>query len=312
MGNAACLTVCVCTHNRPDYLATCLRGLARQTVPADQFEILVVDSGSTPERAAALCHHVAAVANARLLRVDEPGLCTARNLGARHAAAEYVAYIDDDAVPEAAWLHNVLHAIQEAHRPGLLSGRILPAWEAPLPPWWPRRLRGVLSIVEAEGRGMFGSSDLPPDLQPCGANLIVHVPTLLTLGGFWSKGRCGRMLLSDDEVQLETRMRQAGVPTWYDSRLVVHHQVQAARLTPGWLLARMYWQGISAVITRRLLGRGNDVWRELPRRIVVALLFLPFWAVPVSAPALIAFRWRAAYATGFIRAALRWRMSGLT
>lgn len=310
MGNAACLTVCVCTHNRPDALGTCLRGLARQTVPAQRFEILVVDSGSAPERAVVLREHVAAVANARLLRVDEPGLCRARNLGAREAQAEYIAYIDDDAVPEVGWVASILRAIEEARRPGLLSGRILPTWEVPLPAWWPARLRGVLSVNEAEGRGAFGSHDLPPGLEPCGANLIVHVPSVLRLGGFWT-GRNGEMLLSDDEVQLATRMRRAGLATWFDSRIVVHHHIPAARLTPGWLLARMYWQGISAVITRRLLGRRGDVWRELPRRIAVAVLFLPFWAVPVSVPALIAFRWRAAYATGFIRAALWWRMSGV-
>ena len=31
--------------------------------------------------------------------------------------------------------------------PAVIGGRILPAWEAPLPDWWPRSLRGVLTIV---------------------------------------------------------------------------------------------------------------------------------------------------------------------
>lgn len=311
MGNAACLTVCVCTHNRPDHLAACLTGLASQTLRADTFEILVIDSGSTPENAMALRRHVAGVANARLLRIDEPGLCRARNLGAREARADYIAYVDDDAVPEPGWAQSILDAIEQARHPGLLSGRILPAWEIPLPDWWPERLRGVLSINEAEGRGPFGSPDLPQRLEPCGANLIVHVSSLLTLGGFWTQGRCGNTLLSDDEVQLATRMREVGLSTWYDSRIVVHHHVPAGRLTPRWLLARMYWQGISAVITRRLLDRKPEIWAELPRRIAVALLFAPLWIVPRTTPWLIALRWRAAYAMGFIRAAVRWRVSDL-
>ena len=202
MGNAACLTVCVCTHNRPDCLAACLAGLASQTLRADTFEILVIDSGSTPENAMALRRHVAGVANARSLRIDEPGLCRARNLGAREARADYIAYIDDDAVPEPGWAQSILDAIE---RRGILvccpvafcrHGR------SPCLTWWPERLRGVLSINEAEGRGPFGSPDLPQRLEPCGANLIVHVSSLLTLGGFWTQGRCGNTLLSDDEVQL--------------------------------------------------------------------------------------------------------------
>ena len=43
----------------------------------------------------------------------------------------------------------------------------------------------------------------------------------------------------------------------YDLRIVVRHQIQAARLTPAWLLSRLYWQGVSTVLTRRLLGRSR-------------------------------------------------------
>ncbi len=193
----------------------------------------------------------------------------------------------------------------------MVSGRILPIWEKPLPGWWPTRLRGVLSIVEAEGRGEYGSADVPAGLEPCGANLIVHVSSLRELGGFWMKGRCGGTLLSDDEVQLASRFRRAGLATRYDSRVVVHHRIQAGRLTPGWLLARLYWQGISTVITRRLLGNAGSVWHELPRRAVVAVLLAPCWLVPARSAALLALRWRAAYAVGFVRAAFGWGVADL-
>ncbi len=90
----------------------------------------------------------------------------------------------------------------------------------------------------------------------------------------------------------------------YDSRIVVRHQIQAARLTPGWLLSRLYWQGVSTVLTRRLLGRPGAVWRELPRRIAVAALMAPSGLLPRRSTRLVRCRWRLAYALGFIRAAL--------
>ena len=218
----------------------------------------MVDSNSASAAAAAIRGLVEAYrqgdgdAVADLLRLDEPGLSHARNAGARAARAAYICYIDDDAIPSPNLVEMALQAITGADRaPALIGGRILPLWEAPLPRWWPARLRGVLSIVEDVGAGEYRSADLPPGLEPCGANFVVHVPALLAVGGFSTDaGRCGAALLSDEEVQLAWRLQQAGHSVRYDSTLMVRHRIQAARLSPAWLLSRLHWQGVSAVITR--------------------------------------------------------------
>jgi hypothetical protein len=89
----------------------------------------------------------------------------------------------------------------------------------------------------------------------------------------------------------------------------VHHSIQAPRLSPSWLLSRLYWQGASTVMTHRLLGHPDAVWRALPRRVVVALLCAPASMCRQESTRWIAPRWRFAYALGFIRAALGWRLS---
>jgi hypothetical protein len=166
-------------------------------------------------------------------------------------------------------------------------------------------LRGTLSIIEHEGRGEYRSPGVPRGLEPYGANMVVHVPTLLALGGFArDSGRDGGALLSDEEVQLAWRLQAAGYSARYDSRIVVEHQIQAKRLTPAWLMSRLYWQGVSTVRTRRQLGRRGAVWREVPRRVAVALLFAPAGLLPRGSTRLLACRWRLAYAAGFLRAAL--------
>lgn len=304
------LTVCICTHNRPDYVRDCLGGLLTQTVPMGRFGVLVVDSGSTTVARAALAGIVASHPNATLILVDEPGVSLARNAGARHVRAGYIAYIDDDAVPAPDWIECLVSAIRQAARPAaIIGGRILPLWEAPLPGWWPPSLRCVLSIIEAEGCGEYRGPDLPATLEPYGANVTVHVPTMLAAGGFGtSVGRHGNVLLSDEEVQLAWRMQDAGHSALYDSRIVVWHRIQAARLTPAWLLSRQYWQGVSTVISRRMLGNPGAVWRELPRRLLVALTCAPVSLRPRDGPGWIELRWRFAYALGFIRAALHLRL----
>lgn len=303
------LTVCVCTHNRPRYVRDCLAGLRRQTVADDLFCVLIVDSGSPEPARSELVELARPYPGARLIRVEEPGVSAARNAGAAAAATDYIAYIDDDAVPAENWVAAILGALATRRdRPAVLGGRILPLWETPLPAWWPPSLRGVLSIIEHQGQGEFRSAGLPPGLEPYACNMVVHVPSLLNTGGFGCGiGRIGTALLSDEEVQLAWRLQDAGFSVRYDSRIVVFHQIQAARLNPAWLLSRLYWQGASTVLTRRLLRDGGSVWRELPRRLAVAALFAPAALWPAASTRLLSPRWRWAYAAGFVRAALGWR-----
>lgn len=304
------LTVCICTHNRPRYVRDCLDGLRRQTVPRHRFALQLVDSGSHPLVAAEL-QGLAIQHGARLIRLDQPGVSIARNAGAWAARTPFIAYIDDDAIPAGDWVDTILDAIAQPGRPpALIGGRILPQWEIPLPGWWPQSLRGVLSIIEHEGRGEYRTASVPRSLEPYAANMVVHVLSLLAAGGFGGAvGRYGSTLLSDEEVQLAWMLQDAGYSVRYDSRITVHHQIQARRMRPEWLLSRLYWQGASTVLTRRLLQQPERVWRELPRRLIVAALLAPSYLIPNNSTLLLAARWRVAYATGFIKAALGWRVT---
>ncbi len=307
MDDAPRLTVCVCTHNRPTPLRACLDGLRRQSARSERFEVLVVDSGSAPEAAQEVERLALAGPNFRHLRVERPGVSLARNVGARCARSEWIAYIDDDAVPEPGWVRAILDAVAEPNPPALIGGRILPRWEAPLPPWWPASLRGVLSIIEHDWPGEYRTKDVPRGLEPYAANIVVNVAALLEAGGFRAAvGRYGGALLSDEEVQLAWRLQDKGLSARYDPRIVVRHQIAKERLAPAWLLRRLYWQGASAVATRRLLGEGGLVWRAFPRRLAAAILFAPAALVPETSPFLIGARWRQAYSAGFVRAALGW------
>src|SRR4051812_6050340 len=114
------LTVCICTHNRPRYVKDCLAGLARQTAARDQFAILIVDNGSTGPARGDLGGRAGSDPAIRLLRLEHPGLGSARNAGAWASRTAYIAYIDDDAIPAEDWVASILRVIQaEPRRPAL-------------------------------------------------------------------------------------------------------------------------------------------------------------------------------------------------
>ena len=107
--------VIVPTYNRPARLARCLDALARQE--AEGFEIVVVDDGGTADLAPAI---VACPRPVTLLRQENAGPGAARNLGARAAAAEILAFTDDDCRPEPGWLPALMRRLEA--EPEALAG----------------------------------------------------------------------------------------------------------------------------------------------------------------------------------------------
>ncbi|MGE0862278.1 MAG: glycosyltransferase family 2 protein [Vicinamibacterales bacterium] len=116
-------TVVVCTRDRPAQLETCLDSLAAQThLP---FEVLVVDNG-----ASGVVTDICRARGVACIREPIPGLTRARNLGARAARGEIVAYIDDDATAEPGWLNAL---VREFADPGVAAvagrTRYMTAWD---------------------------------------------------------------------------------------------------------------------------------------------------------------------------------------
>ena len=92
------ITVIVCTRDRPLQLEHCLRGLSRQTY--SEFDVLVVDNASAfPVLELCRRHGVGYILE------PATGLSRARNLGARTARGDLIAYIDDDAIADPGWLN---------------------------------------------------------------------------------------------------------------------------------------------------------------------------------------------------------------
>src|SRR5260221_12668969 len=90
-------SVIICTHNpRPDYLRRVLDALRAQTLPKEQWELLLIDNASKEPLAWAwdLSWHP----QARNLREDEPGLTPARLRGIRESTSNLLLFVDADNV----------------------------------------------------------------------------------------------------------------------------------------------------------------------------------------------------------------------
>ncbi len=299
------LSVILCTHDRPGYLAACLAGLARQDLTGAAIETIIVDSASSPEGAARIAS-LAEQAGALLIRCAEPGLSLARNEGLVAATAPWVGYLDDDAVPEPDWASALLAAIARAPaNTAGMGGRIIPHWEAPLPAWWPEDAVGTLTVIEHEGEGVVGDGTLPAGVEPYGANMAFRTDALRDIGGFpLDLGRVGDRLISGEEAYVVRRLAQKGHAIFYSGAFVVRHSIQAKRLTRDWLFSRLYWQGVSEAILAARLGQRGAMWGKAIRMCAKTLRSLPLFLRDQDDPATIRRRGWMLFAAGYVRGAL--------
>ena len=109
----SCVDICVATRKRPIRLRSLLTSLEGQRLPADvQVRVIVADNDA--KRSAAPVVREFRDRGAAVTYDCEPvqNIALARNLALRHAKAEWVASIDDDAVADPDWLARLLEAAE--------------------------------------------------------------------------------------------------------------------------------------------------------------------------------------------------------
>ncbi len=97
------VSVIIPAYNAARDLPRCLAALEQQTIPRDEYEIIVVDDGSTDNTAA-----VAEAAGVRVLRLAHSGPAAARNAGVSVARAPIVVFTDADCEPVSDFLERLL------------------------------------------------------------------------------------------------------------------------------------------------------------------------------------------------------------
>ena len=91
------LSIQLCTYKRAHLVGRVLEALFDQTLPADQYEVVLVNDGS-PDDTRAVVERVRGLARCAFTYVEQPngGLANARNTGIARAHGERILFIDDD------------------------------------------------------------------------------------------------------------------------------------------------------------------------------------------------------------------------
>jgi len=263
-------SVIICTHNpREDYLRRVLDGLRGQTLPADGWELLLIDNASEKPLATRFdlswhphSHHVCEA---------ELGLTPARLRGIREAAADILVFVDDDTVLFPDYLEQALAVGKQWPLIGVWGGSCLPEYEAPLPAWvgdqvWRLTVLDVKADVWSDARE--GS-----ETKPVGAGMCLR-KTVGQRFAEWCRSRkenkimdrTGATLTGYGDMDLCQCAMDLGLGTGRSTRLKLTHLIPPARLTLDYFVRHAEGDAASMMMYRA--GRGLPVQEPKPPTLI--------------------------------------------
>jgi glycosyltransferase involved in cell wall biosynthesis len=200
------VSVVVPTRDRAGYLDVTLASLRDQDF-GEPFEVIVVDDGSsdsTPD--------VIRRAGVRSIVHDPPrGPNAARNAGARAAAADLVALVDDDVFAPRGWLGALVAGARRHPEADALGGPIRARLEGPAPRGCGRELPPITTLD-------LGPADRDAELV-WSANMLIRREALDRVGGFDEARPPG-----GDEEEWLRRLRQLGGRVFYIADAGLDHR----------------------------------------------------------------------------------------
>ncbi|HEX4998712.1 MAG TPA: glycosyltransferase [Terriglobia bacterium] len=206
------VSIVLCSYNGQRHIEESLAAIGRLDYP--DFEVIVVDDGSTDQTAAIASRH-----DVRLIRTENRGLSAARNTGLHAATGEIVAYIDDDAYPDREWLKRLAMVFLRTDYAGVGGPNIPPEGDCfvaqcvALAPGGP--IHVLLTDTEAE--------HIP------GCNMAFRRAELLEIGGFDPRFRT-----AGDDVDVCWRIQQQGWKLGFTAAATVFHHRRGS--------VRTYWK----------------------------------------------------------------------
>ncbi len=202
------VSVIIPVRNRQNDIDACLQSLSKLDYPDDKLEILVVDDASTDQTPDVVSQYP--VRLIRLHQHKQASYC--RNLGARNARGELLAFIDSDCLADSAWLQELVPAFRDSQL-GVLGGVVDSYYEKN----GLDRYEKVKSSLNVSTWFKRSQKNDPFFYLPA-CNLLVRRHLFLKIGGFKEE------LVVGEDVDLCWRIRKYGYQIEYQPQGRVYHK----------------------------------------------------------------------------------------
>jgi glycosyltransferase involved in cell wall biosynthesis len=240
------IAICIGTFQRRELLRNLLTGISQLTfckVPTPEIEVIVVDndaSGSARE----ICEAVELPWRKKYVIEPRRGIAYVRNRALHEAGnTNLIAFIDDDEVPCALWLDELLWT-QRKFSADVVTGPVLPRFATGVADW--------VKQGEFFERPKYETGD-SPDLSSTN-NALVRTEVFSCISGFDDQFQ----LTGGEDIQFFLRVARAGYRIIWSQDAAVFETVSKERASFAWILHRGYQGGNSwALCESSLDGRAR-------------------------------------------------------
>ncbi len=229
------VSVVIPAYNEAQYLAGCLACLGKQTLSRSEFEVIVVDNGSTdatPE-IARQAEPLAGI-SARLLIKPKTSISAVRNHGAANSQGEILAFLDADCLADPDWLETALRLAPE-------TGAWGAHYRIPEDATWVGR-----TWFAYQARVLRGPATFLP-----GGDMFLWRNDFHRVGGFNEAAH------TSEDVDLCARVRAAGMPVLALPEIAVVHLGTPRTLGRFYRQHRWHGQEVVRLFLKNLPSRKN-------------------------------------------------------
>lgn len=245
------ITVVIPTRNRAELLAPTLESIVNQDLTQSEFEVLVIDNGSTDGTQSVIAEYKRQLPNLEGIYAPEPGLHTGRHVGMKAANGEILVFADDDIEALPTWLLSIDAAFKDPDV-AMVGGNNYPKFLQAPPRWlvrlWDRPTLGGYKAITSLSVIEFTRPII--EISPYyiwGCNFSIRKSVLLKAGGFHPDGMPSDLIRfrGDGETHVSQYVVESGLKCVFHSGASVHHKVTAERMTFAYFRQRGFNQGVS-------------------------------------------------------------------
>lgn len=195
------ISVVIPTFNEESYIRRTLLKLNHQSIPRDNYEVIIVDGGSNDSTC-----EIAADMGAKVIMQKQKRIAGARNTGFFAAKADFIATTDADCIVPNCWLEVFLENFRNPEVVAVTgpNGPIEKDWKANFIYFWLRLVSKGLTLFNIYGT--------------VGSNSAFRKKTFLKCGGY-------KPIQVTDDIEIGFRIRTYGKIV-YDTRTFVNFSLR--------------------------------------------------------------------------------------
>ncbi len=249
------ISLVIATYNRAVHLIGALASIVRQTLPAEEWECIVVDNNSKDNTRELFEEFCTKHDNLNLRYVFEAmqGLSHARNAGIEAARGEIIAIIDDDERVNEDFLRAYLQLFDSLPDAMSAGGKVIATYEECERPRWMSHLteQPIANPMD------WGEKikPFPKGRIPAGGNMAFRRKAFELAGLFNPDlGRIGERLIGGEESDLFARLQRAGAKCYYCPNAIMWHLIPRRKLSAEYFEALCYNIGVSQRLRAKIDG----------------------------------------------------------